>query len=333
MIGKRRAARLQSDGLPPRLRVLDHCDWNASSYNGASFIWSEPLPLETGPTIEIIVARQGYDRSLIIFRGLHAVVDGSGALLLLRELFRALRGEALEGSNITFSDIDLQRSLGSQKVMQKHFKTMWLTGDHQEGDMGDELRRISLPASKSNLLGHVAAAFAGFAHRYSDKPALMAIPVDLRRHLPGLRSSMHFANMLLVRMEKGDGPEIFRRRLQEMLAQNVDIACAPGIDLIKTIPLPLFDLLVSRNRWNYRWRSAMETAVITNVGRNDPSNFSAPGFEAEDMMVMALPGSAFATICTLGDRAEMMINLPKVLASGGRFDALQEHLLRELNAH
>ena len=220
LAGKRFAPTLRSDGLLPRLRVLKRCEWDASSYNEADFLWQEPLPLKTGPTVELIVARQKGDSSIVILRGLHAVIDASGTLLLFKELFRALRGEPLQGSNVTYSDTDLCRWLGGATEMQRHFKTMWLTGDCQVGETGDELRRISLPSSISNLLPRMAAAFAGFAHRYDDKPASIAVPVDLRRHVPGLLSTMNFVNMLLVRMEKGDGPDVFQSRLQELLSQK-----------------------------------------------------------------------------------------------------------------
>ena len=330
LAGKRLKAMLRSDGPPPRLRVLEHCDWEASSYNGADFLQQEPLPLETGPTVELIIARQSGDRSMLVLRGHHTIIDGSGALLLLKELFRTLRGEPLLGSNATFSDTDLCRWLGKPTQMQWPFRTMWLTGDCQKGEKGEELRRISLPSSTFNLMPRIAAAFAGFAHRYSDKPASLAIPVDLRRHVPGLLSTMNYVNMIRVRMEKGDGPDVFKARLQSLLSQNEDINSLFELDWFKALPMPWVDFWVSRNALNYRRRRANETAVISYIGHSYPPHFSAPGFETTDMVIMPQRATAFATICKFGKRVEMMLNLPKVLAGDGRFDALQEHLLREL---
>jgi hypothetical protein len=51
------------------------------------------------------------------------------------------------------------------------------------------------------------------------------------------------------------------------------------------------------------------------------------------MVFMPQPGSAFAMISKFGKRIEMMLNLPKVLAGGGRFDELQAYLLQQLSAH
>ncbi len=332
MTGRCFWAKLKSDGPPPRLRVLDQCDWDSSSYIGADFIWHEPLPLDTGPTIELIVAPQSGDRSIFVLRGRHTVIDGTGTLLLLKELFRYLRNEPLKGSNVTYSDTDLCRRLGGRMVMQRHYKTVWLTGDYQEGEPGDELRRISLPSSVANLLPKTAAAFASFAHRYSDLPAYIGVPVDLRRHVPGLLSTMNFVNMLLVRINKGEGPEIFQSRLQELLSKKEEINCLPESVWIKAIPLSWLDFFLSRNAWNYKNRPALETAVVSYLGHSYIPHFCAPGFEATDMVFLPQPGSAFSTITKFGKRVEMMINLPKVLASHGRFDALQAHILKELSA-
>jgi hypothetical protein len=330
MIGRRRRSCWQSDGRPPRLRMLERCDWDARSERGADFIWATPLPLRTGPTIELIVAPQGGETSLIILRALHAVADGSGMIHFLYELFRALRGEPLLGSNAGFSDVDLMLSVDATNSMSRHIKTTWLTGKPAGDEIGDEFRRIDLGSPKKNLLPRAAAAMAEFAHQYSDLPALIAIPVDLRRHLPGLRSTMNFANMLLVPLEKGEGVDAFRSRLQEMLAQRMEMAYPRALEHLKIVPLPWLDLLLSRTRLNYRNRKPLETAVISNVGRHDSAALSGPGFKLQDMIVLPLPGSAFATLTGLDDRVEMMMNLPKVLAGNGRFDALVAHLQSRL---
>ncbi len=326
MIGKRSRARWQSDGEPPRLRVLERCDWDTLSERGAEFIEATPLPLETGPTVELIVAPGNGGTSLVILRALHAVVDGSGMLHFLREMFRALRGEPLLGSNASFSDVDLMLSAGITHSTSRHIKTMWLTGAPEGDEMGDEFRRIHLGPPRKDLLAKVATAMAEFAHQYSELPALIAIPVDLRRHCPGLLSTTNFANMLLVRLEKGEGTQVFKHRLQEMLEQRKDMAYPRVLNAIKLLPLPWLDLLLSRTHRNYRKRKPVETAVISNVGRHESATLSCPGFKLHDMVLLPLRGSAFATLTGVDNRVDMTINLPRVLAGNGRFDALVAHL-------
>jgi hypothetical protein len=331
MVGARHRACWRSDGQPPRLRALEHCGWDIQSQAGADFIWSTPLPLATGPTIELIVAPLQEGRTLLILRALHAVVDGAGMLHFLRELFRALRGEPLLGSNAHFSDVELMCSLDVHHSTSRHVKTMWLTGTPQGDERGDEFRRITLGAGGKNLLPRVAAAMAEFAHRHDEeRPAVIAVPVDLRRHVPGILATTNFANMLLVPLHKGEGAEVFRERLHAMLAARMDAFYLPTLDLFRHLPLPWMDRLLSRTQSNYRKRKPLETAVISNVGRHDAVTFSCPGFTLEEMMVLPLPGTAFSTLCGVGDRVEMLVNLPRVLAGQGRFDALIAHLRQRL---
>jgi len=331
LVGKRRGARWQSDGQPPRLRVLERCDWDAQSNRGAEFIRETPLPLETGPTVELIVAPQSDGRSLVVLRTLHAVMDGGGCLHFLKEIFRALRGETLLGSNAAFSDVDLMRSIGATHSTSRRFKTTWLTGEPEGDEIGDEFRRICLGPPKKNLLARVAAAMAEFAQQRSDLPAVIALPVDLRRHEPSLLSTLNYANLIFVRVEKGEGAEDVRCKLQGMLEQRMDAVCPRFVDIFKILPMPWMDRLVSRTRRTYRKNKPLETALISNLGRSNSAELSAPGFRLQDMAVLALPGSSpFATLVGLDDRVEMMLNMPKVLASNGRFDAFVAHLQRRL---
>ncbi|WP_162932353.1 hypothetical protein [Solimonas sp. K1W22B-7] len=330
LVGKRRKARWESDGLPPRMRVIENCEWDTRSGRGGEFITAEPLCLEHGPTVELLLANCSDGRSLVILRSLHAILDGGGVLHLLQELFRVLRGEALLGTNAAFSDVDLMLSTGARHSTSSHFRTTWLTGQTSGAEMGDDWRRISLGPPRKNLLARVAVAMAEFAHQRSELPALIAVPVDLRRHAPGLLSTTNFSNMLFVRLNKGDGVEQFRARLQDMLAQRMEAVYPRILDIVKWLPLKWFDLLVSRTRWNYRKRKPMETAVISNLGRCDPAAYSYPGFSLQSMFVYPLGGSAFSTLVSVNDQVEMALNLPRVLSGEGRFDAFVDHLRQRL---
>ncbi len=330
MVGKCLGARWQSDGLPPRLRALERCDWDVQSDRGSEFIQATRLPLDSGPTIELIVAPQPDKGSLLILRALHAVMDGGGGIHFLHELFRALRGERLLGSNAGYSDIDLMRSIGKVRSPDWFDKTARPTGNPEGGEIGDEFRRISLGPPRKNLLAKVAVAMAEFAHQYSDLPVLIAVPVDLRMLEPALLATTNFSNVLFVHLEKGEGIENFTSKLQTMLAQSLEEGYQGASDIFKLLPLPWLDLLVSRSRINYRRRKPLETAVISNLGCQDSASLSCPGFHLSDMVALPQPGSAFATLAGVDNRVDLILNLSKVLASNGRFDALMAHLQRRL---
>jgi len=332
LLGRLWWARWQSDGAPPRLRIVDHCEWDMRSERGAEFIEATSLPLRQGPSIELIVAQLAGSSTLLVLRAHHAVMDGIGGMHFLEELFRALRGEPLLGSNAAYSDTDLMLGVGAgvKGPRPAHLKTNWLTGEPAGDEIGDEWRRISLGPPSKNLLARLAAALAEFYHQQSELPAMIAVPVNLRRHVPGLLSTTNFSNMLRVPLYRGDGTEQFTLRLKEMLAQRVDTLYSRVLDVFKLLPFSWIDRLLSRTLKNYRSKKPLETAVISNLGRADAARLSCPGFQTDYMFILPLAGSAFSTLICVGEQVEMTLNLPKLLASNGRFDALVEHLLMRL---
>ncbi len=56
MCGRRNAARWESDGQPTRLRMVPDCTWDGRSKAGSEFLTETPLPYDTGPLSELIIA-------------------------------------------------------------------------------------------------------------------------------------------------------------------------------------------------------------------------------------------------------------------------------------
>jgi hypothetical protein len=322
--------RWRSDAPSPRVRWIDRCDWDARSQQGSAFISEGELSLEAGPSVELIVAGLPGGELLVALRGFHAVTDGSGALHALRELFRALRGEALLGTNAPFSDVQLMRSVGARRTPFARVPPCGLTGEPQGFEVGDQWRRLSLGRGRPRMLAQTAAAMARFAHRFSSAAALIAVPVDLRKHCPGLLSTLNFSNMLLVPMSVGEDEQAFHARLSERLSCGRDTLFPRVLDGLTWLPLPWLDRMLSRTRQNFYRRRPVETVVISNLGRFDSAEFSAPGFRTRTLFAEPLQGSAFSTLSCVDGQVEMLINLPHVLGGNGRFDALESYLRETL---
>jgi hypothetical protein len=330
MSGRWWGARWMDDAPPPRLRVVERTAWDGMSDEGSGFIYAEPMSLEHGPTVEFILVNHSPRGRLVILRSLHAVMDGGGALHLLRELFRALRGEPLLGSNATFSDIDLMRALGPRKSTSHHALTDFLTGRPQGDERGDQWRRVVLDTSGTNILARIGATMAQYFHQHSSRPAMFVIPVDLRRRLPGLLATTNFSGMLLVRLEKGEGEDAFRRKLGAMIEGRMELFYPRALGLVKMFSLARFDRLLSRTEANYRRKRALETAVISNLGRIDSRDYSCSHFTLTGLFAQPLAGTVFSVLLSIDGRVEFLLNMPKVLASNGRFDEFFDYLQRRL---
>ncbi len=326
MVGRARGARWRSDGVGPVVREVDGCDWDRQSKVGAGFLTAKKIDLRRGPVVELMLARQASGQTAVIFRTLHAVMDGRGALHFLGDIFRALRGEALLGTNAAYSDFDFKRSFGSIKYPQRGCPVAWLTGEARGAERGDVLRRIDLGRPGKDVLARLALAMSAFARARSDLPVRLALPVDLRPLIPGLLTTCNFTDMMGVQLDAGDDVASFRRKVRERVERQRREGFPHLSDVFKALPMPWMDMIAGRTVWNYRTKQPLETAVISNLGRLDRAAFICPGFRLDDMMVLPVGGGVFATVMGLDDRVTMMLCMPRVLASEGRLDALVTHL-------
>ena len=319
-------SRWSSDGALPRLRIIEDSSWDGRSSQGAEFLDEQSLSLRDGPCAEFIWVRQANSRGLMVLRSLHAVMDGMGGMHILAELFRALRGETLLGSNAVYSDADLMRAMQIQPVKHQPYDTCALTGAAQGDCMGDDWWRLSLGPVQPRLLSQLALALTEFAHQFSDLPVRIAIPVDLRKHVPGLVASTNFSNMLFVQLPKGALPSDFDAQLQSQIQSRQEAAYPTIYDWLRWIPLSWFDYLLGRRLSNFNTRKPIETVVISNIGKIDLMPFRSPQFAADDFIVPPMPGNAFVVLYSLNNHIELVLGLPRILSGQARLQALTDWL-------
>ncbi|MCX7178097.1 MAG: hypothetical protein NTX56_04740 [Proteobacteria bacterium] len=289
-------SRWSSDGALPRLRIIEDSSWDGHSNQGAEFLDEQSLSLRDGPCAEFIWVRQANSRGLMVLRSLHAVMDGMGGMHILAELFRALRGETLLGSNAVYSDADLMRAMQIQPVKHQPYDTCALTGAAQGDSMGDDWWRLSLGPVQPRLLSQLALA------------------------------STNFSNMLFVQLPKGALPSDFDAQLQSQIQSRQEAAYPTIYDWLRWIPLSWFDYLLGRRLSNFNTRKPIETVVISNIGKIDLMPFRSPQFAADDFIVPPMPGNAFVVLYSLNNHIELVLGLPRILSGQARLQALTDWL-------
>jgi hypothetical protein len=330
MHGDGLGCRWSSDGMPTRFRLMDDLAWDGQTEAGAEFITALPLSLREGPSSELILARRQQGGILLTFRVLHAVMDGMGVLHFLHEVFRALRGEPLLGTNAVFSDTDIMRSRGGQFGPRHHTPAPVATV--KGGDTGYAWRRLSLTGPRHALLARTALTIAEYARCSSDAPALIAVPVDLRRHVPGIHTTNNCTSMLHIEVGAQDVAETFRSKLRDRLDHGAETAWLSLFGLLKLLPLAWLDHLAGRRVDNFATKRLLETAVITNPGRFEAKGLSCDGFLPQAIFGMPVLGNTFCFMLSLDARIEIMMGMPQNMASDGRIEALMDLLKTRLEA-
>jgi hypothetical protein len=318
--GFRQRARWTREGaLPPQLRVVENCQWDGRSHRGMEVIERTPLPLQTGPATELVIAAGEITR--LILRTRHALMDGMGVLHFFQELFRALRGEPLLGSNAAFSDVDLMRAVTSAGWRGGGESPIPLTGGAKGASYGDVWQRLTMPARpQTNLMGRVAEVAARYAWSFGPGPVRVAVPVNLRRHLPSLKSTMNFSGLLHVEMLPGETAEDFRRKVREALEQNRDVSYPEVAGCLRYLSFAFIDRVTGRTSGNYLRRKLLETVLITNLGVIDMAPLSCAQFAPDNYYSLPVMGNSFISLSSNGSLLNFVVGMPAVYASEGRLE-------------
>ena len=327
-------ARWSTDGEIARVRKVENSTWDGLSSKGSGFIYETPLLIRNGISCEFVIARNtALNKTFLIFRNLHAVMDGIGSMHFLREVFRALRGEPLVGSNASFRDTDLMQSVGGEKNEQVDFKSKpaYATGGVEGDEIGDAWQRVTIAGPVPWILARVSGILAEHATALSDRVARIAVPVNLRRHNPAIQSTMNYSNVAYVDLKKGEGMAHFQKRLHKALNKKADTYYVPVLGLAKLLPMSLMDRLLCRNRKTYRSDRIFETAMVSDIGVFRSSEFSFGNFQAHEIYGVPIAGNTFCLLSAMENLVSITLGMPKVYASNGRLKRLVSIIKEKLS--
>jgi len=308
-------------GTPPAVREIDCSRWSGMSSDGAPFLMT-PLFPRPGRGCEILLMHGSPLR--VVFRTHHAVMDGRGTQTLAEDVFRALRGEPLVGSECRTVEQELARSF--QQGSRPASPAVHIAPTGRAEGSGREMRwqRFQVKGTYRKIVSQVAVALAREARTRSSGPVRIGIPVDLRPRRNGLRSTSNLTNLIYVDVNPGDTYEDVDGDIRRQLEEGHDGMLYPGDELIRYMPLGLIRVLADRRiRRNHGRGLYNTTALISNLGKKDLGDFSGGGFNATAFWAIP-PGSELypysIVLAGYGDTIEIIISIPEVMATGGRFE-------------
>jgi amino acid adenylation domain-containing protein len=270
-------------GVAPRVREIGHMPSGALCAEDAPALW-ERLDATAGPTCEVLLCRS--ERTTLVFRASHAVMDGRGVLLWASEVFRALRGEALAGAAATETDIGLLERLGPvARRTGLHFDrpSPLVTGDDTVRHREFLWHRRTLQGAHAGLVAKLAAALAATQDR-----SRFLVSVDMRRHDPALVSTANLSLPIFLDAARGDRWEVLHETLLTALSERRELVTNGSELAVGIVPLvglgAALRVAVARQD---RSQTFMASAVLSHLGRVDLAACSAGEFRAET--VYSLP--------------------------------------------
>lgn len=323
-------ARWVDSGVASPVRIIDGSGWNGYDSDGAPFLF-EPLPFKTGHTCEVLLVNGSPPR--LVFRSLHATMDGGGTLIWALDAFRWLRKEPLVGTRSTINDKDLVASLSlAPQAIQKREKCLMPTGLPVGETPGFAWKRTTLEGKFSKLLPQLALAIAREARKNGPGKVLIAVPLDLRRRVPGTASTANLTRRIFLDIP----PEATIDEIQAQMQDKLDnLGSDPWLStLYSYAPMALLRRLFRSSRDKDRQRGFYrDSGTISNLGKLPIELLQGGGFEARTCFFVPPEMEIkpfFITLTGCGNAVEMITAMPNVLANNGRLDQFIANVIAEL---
>ncbi|MCB9779856.1 MAG: hypothetical protein H6742_14925 [Alphaproteobacteria bacterium] len=210
----------------------------------------------------------------------HACIDGAGARLALDAFFAALRGETLPPpADLAVRDLDVVAGLGRSAPTPPERNVRPAVA--MAPGPGRTWARRRVTGRFQDLLPRVLHAVAAHARAVQPGMVRLDVPVDLRRHRPGLRSTANLTGLVRLHVHPDDRVDQLAARLAAAIDKGEQADVVHAAEGVRMVPL-----------WLAAWAARREAAqgaargrytasgTVTNLGRVDLSAWSAPGFTA-----------------------------------------------------
>ncbi len=296
------------------------------------------LDASAGPTCELVYVQGEGGRGYLIFRALHAVMDGQGTLLWAKDFMRCLRGEAPVGHPST-NDVHKLTAKEAEN-RRPHPPTdalhpLGLPSPHSDGAHGWRRVRVDRPLT-ADAVGRIAVALRHLAGQYHEDPGVVRLhlPTDLRPYFRKERSTANLFGSLFVDVEVDATVEMIGRRVLRMLYERdgqrpagLHTPVDPGSMVAHRVKV-FFDL----SRMHETGRYPFSTA-LSHLGRLDSTSLSAPDWRCTSGFFVPL----VSDVCVISlngfdDHTEAAVGVVDRFDYDGRLDRLAAEIGDALRA-
>ena len=298
---------------PPPLRHVSAPGWSGDDDHGAEF-FADRLNAVRGPSCEVVTVDAG-DKVAIVFRSLHAVMDGRGTVMWAEEFMRALRGEPLLGHRSTLNTDELMRGITDETRAMPEPDAVHPLGRITDVELTGAFhwRRLTLDRPLDpGMLCRIAIALKDLAVKNGPGEVRFTIPVDARRHCPGERTTGNLLGSLHVPVTDQSAQGLGLQIVQQ-LYRNKD-ALQPAWHR------ELSGIATSRLRMHIRSSLAhirlqglhLSTAILSNLGRLSSAALSGGAFEATSAFFVPplADWACFVGINGFDEQVEVTVALP-----------------------
>ena len=310
-------------GVAPRVHVVDGRGLGAGGVLALPELQA-PLAGPGKPRCEVVLVEG--DPVSVAFRADHAVMDAKGVLTWALDVFRVLRGEVPLGAPDPVSDRDVFADLpGTEELVTPGYTQPPVLDrceptDHTRIVFGRRSIQGSHPAMVAKLATLLTA---------EDAPSVFYIPVNLRHHRPGVRSTANFSSGFYLRVEAGEDAGSVHERLLRELADGAAVRKAPPTGLLDMPLTQVAEAMTTIDRRSRERDLYPSDAVLAHIGRVELDRLHTPAFTARSIYVAARPcpgGAPELNVVEAGGRTEITLSWWDGAETAGRIEALLDRI-------
>jgi hypothetical protein len=327
--GSRMGLKWVDSGIPPPVRQVEGGGWNGYDLGNAPFLLQRLNP-DCGPTCEVLLIRGEPLR--VAFRTLHAVMDLVGTMVWADDIFRVLRGEPTIGSGSTLTDLQLLKSLQGPKPRVavghepgRRFRAP--TGMPSDDLPGFAFRRLRIETNGSNFLARLLLLIARNGQMQQSGDARFAVSVDLRRRMPGLKSTANLVRDIFVDVDSHTTAQGITDSIRAQLNAFQDSVYWPVEMPLQHSPPALLRAFAKLSKFRRRKGEYRVTGLAANMGRISLERFRGGGFNPQGVFAIP-PGHPayplFLAAFGYDKFLDIGFTVPNGLATGGRLELLLE---------
>lgn len=313
--------------VTPHVREADGSAWDGRGSDDAPFLLSSFSPRK-GPNCEVLIIHG--DPLRIAFRSHHAIMDGFGTLTWAEDILRVLRGQEPVGSEYTMTEYDLLKLNKGKRSKPLPHQYIAPTGK-ADGDSTELVwRRKTLTGKYPKLVPQLMLLAAQEAWRHGEGKVRIGIPVDLRYRKQGVRSTGNLANAIYMDIDANTTIDQLTEDINTRLTGFIDGEITWEDTVGNYVPVWLLcrgiEIESSRSQKSGHYRIS---GLISNGGRLDVDSFSTDDFKLNTFFGIPAGASLLPfSMSLVGTKngTEMLIKMPKCLATMGRLEAALENM-------
>ncbi|MGW4092488.1 peptide synthetase [Nocardia sp. NPDC004750] len=318
-------------GLAATVRVVPGWSLNYDALEHDAVL-NSPIGPTPDRTTEVLLLTGA--QTTVLFRAFHGVMDGMGMRMWVDDVLRALRGQRPLGAPDPVADAELVARVGAAGRPTLVLPTFQAPSGHGRQDPAAPrwlLRHRTIEATGRGIVARVAAILA----EESETKSRFMIPVDLRRHDPGLRSTANLALPLFLDVAPGEDWEAVRERMRVGLREKRELNELDNGKLSKFPEAVIRTVLRGSNWLGARLNRNMVSATVSHLGSCDLDELAVPGWTPTTMRLLPQHSGAmpllFAMVESRG-KLELTVSCRNGAGIEPRLEALLDKITARLEA-